>query len=64
MLSDPNMTIPKRGNIFAINEGYAKYWDEDVTEYVRQCKFPEVGRYNQSYVPYHIKSRYRRASHQ
>lgn len=42
MLSDANMTIPKRGNIFAINEGYAKYWDEDVTEYVRQCKFPEV----------------------
>ena len=36
------MVIPKRGNIFAINEGYAKYWEDDVTEYVRQCKFPEV----------------------
>lgn len=35
------MRIPKRGNIFSVNEGYAKYWDESVTEYVRQCKFPE-----------------------
>ena len=42
VLSDANMIIPKRGNIFAINEGYAKFWDKDVTEYVRQCKFPEV----------------------
>ncbi len=43
MLTDKDMKIPKRGNIFAINEGYAKYWDESVTEYVRQCKFPEQG---------------------
>jgi len=36
------MKIPKRGKIFSINEGYAQYWDESVTEYVRQCKYPKV----------------------
>lgn len=34
------MRIPPRGKIFAINEGNSKYFDESVTEYVRQCKFP------------------------
>ena len=42
MLTDPNMTIPKRGKIFSINEGYAQYWDEATTEYVDQCKRPKV----------------------
>ena len=36
------MRINKRGNIFAINEGYAQYWSSDVTEYVQKCKFPGV----------------------
>ena len=44
VLTDPDMKIPKRGKIFAINEGYAQYWDESVTEYVRQCKYPPVSR--------------------
>ena len=42
MLTDPNMTIPKRGKIFSINEGYAQYWDEATTKYVDQCKRPKV----------------------
>ena len=42
MLTDANMKIPKRGKIFSINEGYTQYWDDDVKEYVRQCKYPEV----------------------
>ena len=42
MLTDPCMTIPKRGNIFSINEGYAQYWDEATTKYVDQCKRPKV----------------------
>ena len=42
VLTDPNMTIPKRGNIFSINEGYAQYWDEATTKYVDQCKRPKV----------------------
>lgn len=41
VLTDKNMRIPSRGKIFAINEGYARYFDESVTEYLRQCKFPE-----------------------
>ena len=44
ILTDPGMKIPARGKIFSINEGYAKYWDEHVTEYVRQCKFPTDGK--------------------
>lgn len=44
ILTDANMKIPARGKIFSINEGYAKYWDESVTEYVRQCKFPPEGK--------------------
>jgi len=43
VLTDKDMKIPKRGKIFSINEGYAKYWDESVTEYVHQCKFPAEG---------------------
>ena len=42
MLTDRDMRIPARGNIYSINEGYAKDWDEATTEYVRQCKFPPV----------------------
>lgn len=42
MLTDPNMTIPKRGKIFSINEGYAQYWDDSTTKYIEQCKKPEV----------------------
>ncbi|XP_011409394.2 PREDICTED: fructose-1,6-bisphosphatase isozyme 2-like, partial [Amphimedon queenslandica] len=38
------MKINKRGNIFAINEGYAQYWSSDVTEYVQKCKFPGDGK--------------------
>ena len=44
VLTDPDMKIPARGKIFSINEGYAKYWDESVTEYVKQCKFPPEGK--------------------
>lgn len=43
MLTDPDMRIPKRGKIFAINEGYAQYFDESVTEYLKQCKYPSDG---------------------
>lgn len=38
ILTDPNMTIPKRGKIYSINEGYAEMWDESVAKYVKQCK--------------------------
>lgn len=44
VLTHPSIKIPPRGKIFSINEGYAQYWDEPVTEYVRQCKFPKDGK--------------------
>ncbi len=44
VLTHPNIRVPPRGNIFSINEGYAQYWDESATEYVRQCKFPKDGK--------------------
>ena len=37
------MRIPPRGKIFAINEGYAKYFDDSVVEYLKECKFPSEG---------------------
>jgi fructose-1,6-bisphosphatase I len=43
VLTDPNMTIPKRGKIFSINEGYAQYWDESATKYIEECKRPKDG---------------------
>ena len=36
------MTIPKRGKIFSINEGYTQYWDESTTKYIEECKRPKV----------------------
>lgn len=43
VLTDANMTIPRRGNIFSVNEGYHKFWSEEVKEYVRRCKYPPDG---------------------
>ena len=36
------MKIKKKGNIFSLNEGYAKEFDPAVTEYVQRKKFPPV----------------------
>ena len=36
------MKIKPKGKIFSINEGYAKYWDKAMTEYIRRKKYPEV----------------------
>lgn len=43
VLTDPNMTIPKRGKTFSINEGYTKFFDAATTEYIHQCKYPKDG---------------------
>lgn len=43
MLTDPDMKIPQRGNIYAINEGYTQYFDESVAEYLKECKYPSDG---------------------
>lgn len=39
---DRDVKIKKKGNIYSLNEGYAKYFDSAVTEYLRKKKFPEV----------------------
>lgn len=36
------MKIKKKGNIYSLNEGYAKDFDPAVTEYVQRKKFPPV----------------------
>lgn len=36
------MKINKKGNIYSLNEGYAKYFDPAVTEFLQKKKFPEV----------------------
>ncbi|KAG2466942.1 fructose-1,6-bisphosphatase 1-like [Polypterus senegalus] len=43
ILVDRNVRIKKKGNIYSLNEGYAKYFDPAVTEYLQKKKFPEDG---------------------
>jgi len=51
ILTDPNMTIPKRGKIYSINEGYESQWDEAIKEYVHEKKYPSNGKpYGARYV--------------
>ena len=42
ILTERNMKIKKKGKIFSLNEGYAKYWDPAMTEYIERKKFPKV----------------------
>ncbi|XP_063311040.1 fructose-1,6-bisphosphatase 1 [Pelobates fuscus] len=43
ILVDKDMKIKKKGNLYSLNEGYAKYFDGAVTEYLQKKKFPEDG---------------------
>lgn len=36
------MSIPRRGSIFSVNEGYTRDWDKAMTEYIHDKKFPKV----------------------
>uniref|UniRef100_A0A8C7B506 Fructose-1,6-bisphosphatase 1 n=1 Tax=Neovison vison TaxID=452646 RepID=A0A8C7B506_NEOVI len=40
ILVDKDVKIKKKGNIYSINEGYAREFDPAVTEYVQRKKFP------------------------
>ncbi|KAK1334640.1 hypothetical protein QTO34_005647 [Cnephaeus nilssonii] len=42
VLVEKEVKIKKKGNIYSLNEGYAKYFDAATTEYVQKKKFPEV----------------------
>ncbi|NXX25674.1 F16P1 bisphosphatase, partial [Nicator chloris] len=41
ILVERDVKIKKKGNIYSLNEGYAKYFDPAVTEYLKKKKFPE-----------------------
>ncbi|NXK64415.1 F16P1 bisphosphatase, partial [Sylvietta virens] len=43
ILVEKDVKIKKKGNIYSLNEGYAKYFDPAVTEYLKKKKFPEDG---------------------
>ncbi|KAM7474671.1 hypothetical protein LguiB_021914 [Lonicera macranthoides] len=43
ILTHPNIKIPRKGKIYSINEGNAKYWDKPTARYVDKCKFPRDG---------------------
>uniref|UniRef100_A0A8C0WHP9 Fructose-1,6-bisphosphatase 1 n=1 Tax=Castor canadensis TaxID=51338 RepID=A0A8C0WHP9_CASCN len=40
ILVDRNVKIKKKGNIYSLNEGYAKDFDPAIAEYVQRKKFP------------------------
>lgn len=51
VLTDENMKIPERGNIYSINEGYFHQWDSSVQNYVQAKKDPTKGKpYGARYV--------------
>lgn len=51
ILTDPNITIPKRGKIYSINEGYYFLWDQGIRDYVDSRKKPPSGKpYGARYV--------------
>lgn len=43
LLTHPDIRIPKKGNIYSINEGNSMFWDETVKEYIGAKKFPQDG---------------------
>ncbi|XP_078252284.1 fructose-1,6-bisphosphatase 1-like [Rhinoraja longicauda] len=43
ILVDKNVTMKKKGKIYSINEGYSKYFDPAVIEYIKKKKFPQDG---------------------
>lgn len=53
ILTEPNIRIKPRGNIYSVNEGYHSKWDEAMRNYVHKKKYPdEVGKkpYSSRYV--------------
>lgn len=51
ILTDPDIKIPERGNIYSINEGYAAQWSPAVKNYIDSKKDPKKGKpYGARYV--------------
>ncbi|KAL3147454.1 Fructose-1,6-bisphosphatase, cytosolic [Trebouxia sp. C0009 RCD-2024] len=43
VLTSANIQIPSKGSIYSINEGNEKFWQSEVSRYVRECKYPSDG---------------------
>jgi len=52
LLSHEDITIPDKGNIYSVNEGYFEMWSEGIKRYIMSLKNPD----NPDYKPY--KARY------
>lgn len=51
ILTERNMQVPERGNIYSINEGNESTWDSSIKEYVHSKKYPTSGKpYSARYV--------------
>ncbi|RLU17079.1 hypothetical protein DMN91_011148 [Ooceraea biroi] len=51
ILTERNMRMPDRGNIYSINEGNESTWDSSVKEYIHSKKYPASGKaYSARYV--------------
>lgn len=53
ILTEPNICIKPRGNIYSVNEGYHSKWDQAMKNYVQNKKYPsEAGQkpYSSRYV--------------
>lgn len=48
---EKEVRIKKKGKIYSLNEGYAKYFDAATTEYVQKKKFPEVSGQSPRWTP-------------
>lgn len=52
ILTHPNITLPKRGKIYSINEGNSAYYHEPVLKYLESIKYPKGDRkpYSARYI--------------
>ncbi|XP_003701969.2 fructose-1,6-bisphosphatase [Megachile rotundata] len=51
ILTDKDMCVPSRGEIYSINEGNESAWDESIRQYTRSKKYPVNGKpYSARYV--------------
>jgi len=55
LLSEENIRIPARGNIFSVNEGNYNHWDEGVQKYINFLKDPQAG-HHKAYTSRYIGS--------
>ncbi|XP_013854943.1 fructose-1,6-bisphosphatase isozyme 2 isoform X5 [Austrofundulus limnaeus] len=42
ILTERNVKIRQKGNIYSLNEGYAKYFHPSINEYLKHKKYPQV----------------------